>query len=205
MSYRSWMSTLNITALTALLVAIAAFLYVQPRLQANPTSYNKTILQDDSQAELLEERIWLVVYQMNPSPLFSNDQPRLAEDAQRVDLSLPQNASERIQGILKALKTQMSLTAACANASTICNDSFWPDALGIPEVFLSELGNNGGTVILNFPLDTNVQLSIQQEEALKVSIVETLDRNNINNSLWLINDEARPLFLQHIALQSDLR
>ena len=211
------MSTINIAALTILLVTIAGYLYIQPKLQARPASYSQAILQDDSLDELVDARPWLVVYEMNPSPVFSDNQQRLALDSQQVDMKLPTDESKRIQAILQALKIRMSPDGCSAeNAATgQCSEveasnspttqSFWPDVLGIPEVFLTDLGGGKTTVILNFPLEGEVQITVQQEEALKASIAETLLQNNINNSLWLINDEAQPLFLQHIALQSDLQ
>ena len=213
MSRRLVMSTLNITALTALLITIAVYFYVQPRIQAAPESYSKTILQDNSPEELLEARPWLVVYQLNPSPVFSNNQQRLALDSQQVDMKLPKDEAKRIKAILQALRERMLLNTSLNSGIDPnlvgnvngTNQSFWPEALGIPEVFLSDLGSGKDTVILDFPLEGDVQVNIHQEEALRASILETLNRNNINNNLWLINSEAQPIFLRHIALQTDLQ
>ncbi len=204
MSRRLVMSALNITALTALLITAAAYVYVQPRLKAAPESYEKTILQDNSADELVESRPWLVVYQLNPSPVFSDNQQRLAIDSQQVDLSLPKDEGKKIQAILAALKERMRLQTSVNSSVNGMSQSFWPDALGIPEVFLSDLGSGKDTVIFDFPLQEDVQITIHQEEALKASILETMSRNNINNSLWLMNSEARPIFLRHITLQTDL-
>lgn len=210
MANRSILSTLNIIALTAVLLSFAAYFYIQPRLQARPTSYTQTILQDDSVSELVAAQPWLVVYELNPSPVFSNTQQRFAIDSQQISLNLSEDNVERIQAILAALKNRMSSEVLCANSAEACSQvlskkSIWPEALGIPEVFLSNFGSAQEIVILNFPLASDIQISIHQEEALKTSITETLNRNNIANSLWLINDEPRPLFLQHIALQTDLQ
>jgi len=205
MSRRLWMSTLNITALTALLVTLAVYLYVQPRFQARPTSYSQTILEDNEVEELVKSRPWLVVHKLNPSPVFSDNQQRLAIDAQQVEMELPKDEGKRIQAILTSLKNRMSISTVCANSTTPCVENHWPDALGVPEIFQSNLGNSQSTTILNFPLQADVEITVQQEEALKASITETLSRNNINNSLWLINDEPRPIFIRHIALKNDLQ
>lgn len=192
------MSTINIIALTAVLLSFAAYLFIQPRLKARPTAYGQPIVEEETDAELSQSQVWTVVHQLSPSLSTNNLQSQFVVDSQQVEIALPTDEREQIQAVLQALKQKM-------NADTSQNQSFWPEVLGVPDVYLSDFGNNQAMVILNFPLTQDVDISIHQEEALRASIVATLEKNNINNNLWLINDELRPFFLRHIALQTDLQ
>ncbi len=82
----------------------------------------------------------------------------------------------------------------------------WPQVLLVPQAFVTSFVSGKPIVILNFGLSYPIEVSVGQEQALLDSIRETLNRNGLNAGAQitkihiLINGEANPTFLGHVAL-----
>lgn len=113
------------------------------------------------------------------------------DETRTVDVRTPDAPSQLLSATLAALRTWLGET------------TLWPEALGVPTVFRLDRGTG---VVLDFPLaeDEPPDVSVQQEQQLLASIEQTLTQQGVTEVYILTNGRSRPVFLEHLVVQSVL-
>ena len=110
-----------------------------------------------------------------------------AQETRTVNVQAPETPSAVLEATLAALRTWLTETG------------LWPDALGVPTVF-----RLGESAVLDFPLAGSTNLSVQREQQLLASVQRTLAQQGIEEVVMLSNGHSRPVFLEHLAVESRL-
>lgn len=181
---RVWVTPQNIIALLLLLAGGYAYRWShsqqpQPHLSETPTLL-APVLTPDTASITAEREITLVSLQDSLSS------PRIV----LLDESLPLEPSQAVKSILDALQARYP--------------ELWLEGLELRQVFSTTLLNGQNSIILNFALEPNIYISVQEERALYNSIKQTLARNGYQQFFILINDAPSPVFIHHVMLPEQL-
>ncbi len=107
------------------------------------------------------------------------------QETRTVNVQTPETPSAVLEATLAALRTWL--------------EAIWPEALGVPTVF-----RLGERAVLDFPLEGPTDLSVQQERQLLTSVERTLAQQGLFEVVVLTNGQSRPVFLEHLAVESRL-
>ncbi len=91
------------------------------------------------------------------------------------------------------------LKATLAELRAWLSPALWVEPLGAPTVF-----RLGERAVLDFPLEGSPNISVGREQQLLTSIEQTLAEQDISEMIILTNGESRPVFLEHLAVESRL-
>ena len=177
-------------------LVIASFLALGLAYRVRPSLHPVALPQHLPVGETVTQRkISLRIYQPN----LVAEQPRFIEDFESLRVDVGTGSSALFEAILVELRARLSLEELCANDKPYCDrQAFWPSSLSLPEVYIIQ--NQRDSLALHFRSTLGHSLDILQEEALFLSIRESLALQGVTKLYILHNGKQRPYFLEQFAI-----